>query len=91
MIILKNDESKLLLNKRKMADKRSFGQSSGPDVKKVRTQDQQSAYEELIELRRNKCYSCGATDHRKEGCTASMGAKDVHYAKVKALRFKINQ
>jgi hypothetical protein len=86
-INIKNDESKQLLNKRKVAVSRSSEQM----IKKVRTQDQQAAYEDLIELRRNKCFSCGANDHRKEGCTASAGAKDAHYAKVRTLRTKINQ
>jgi hypothetical protein len=86
-INIKNDESKELLNKRKVAVSRS----SERMIKKVRTQEQQAAYEDLIELRRNKCFSCGANDHRKEGCTASAGAKDAHYTKVKTLRTKINQ
>lgn len=58
--------------------------------KRIRTKDQQTALDELMALRKGKCFDCGSGTHLKGSCTASNDIKGAHENKVKQLKSRIN-
>jgi hypothetical protein len=68
----------------------SFAESGGGNNKKLRTKAQQVALDELLELRRGKCFYCGSTAHQKNECNSTSMVKDAHFAKIKQLKARIN-
>jgi hypothetical protein len=58
--------------------------------KPLQNPDQRSALQELNELRRNRCFSCGGLGHRREQCKSSASVKETHRLKIKALQDRVD-
>ena len=57
----------------------------------IKTYKANSALEDLRQLRKDRCYICGDSGHRKEGCSATAESKRIHLEKVNELKDIINE